>query len=133
MDRERVFLALGGLGDLLLLTPLIRQVARGRPRGRVVCVCPPHAKELFDRNPHFDRLVVCPGPEIWYWALPHAGREVFAPFHKVELARAPGGGIRIVAEALGHAGGAVDHGRVALLEGGEPVAVLDRQQGLCPS
>ena len=96
-DRECVFLALGGLGDLLLLTPLIRQIARTGPRGRVVCVCPPHAKELFERNPHIDRLVVCPGPEIWYWALPQAGREVFAPFHKVELARAPGGDIRIVA------------------------------------
>ena len=95
-SRARVFLALGGLGDLLLLTPLIRHVARTDPRRLILCVCPLRAKELFDRNPHIDRLIVCSGPEIWCWALPREDREVFAPFHQVELESSPRGAIRIV-------------------------------------
>lgn len=96
--RELVVLALGGLGDALLLTPFIRHYhAEGR-YARILCVCRPKAAQLFDRNPYVQEVVTCPGQELFFWGLPRDGRDVFSPFHQVRLQRALRGALRVVVE-----------------------------------
>lgn len=83
--RGLVVMALGGLGDQLLLTPFIRHFRQSGGYDRLECVCRPEAKELFDRNPHLDNVICRNGPELFYHGVPRPGCTVFMPFHTVEL------------------------------------------------
>ncbi len=95
---ELVVVALGGLGDSLLLSPFIRQFHRSGKYARIRCVCRPHAVELFDRSPYVDEVIVCSGPALFLWAVPQPGRDVFCPYHRVRLRTKPGGALQVAVE-----------------------------------
>lgn len=96
--RELVVLALGGLGDSLLLSPFIRHFHSAGTYSRILCVCRPRAKQLFDCNPYINDVITCLGQELFFWGLPLNDRDVFSPFHKVRIRRAPRGKIEVALE-----------------------------------
>jgi hypothetical protein len=93
--RELVVVALGGLGDQLLLTPFIRHFRLSGRYTRIVCACRPDAAQVFDRNPNLDGVIRCPGPELFFWALPRADRDVFLPFHTVRMRQEERGSLSV--------------------------------------
>lgn len=82
--KELKFVASGGLGDCLLVTPFLRCLARSGRYRRVVCAVPQAAAEIFDRNPYIDQLIPCAGRDLFLWALPERDAEVFSPYMRVE-------------------------------------------------
>jgi len=99
-------MAVGGLGDALLLTPFIRHFHQSRSYSRIVCVCSPQAVQLFDQNPLIDQIV-CEGAGPCLWALSSPNRDIFSPFHTARMEINQTGDLQIVVErrlkpAMGH-------------------------------
>jgi len=91
----------GGMGDCLLHTPFIRHFRKTCLYSRITCVVPNRALELFDHNPHIDRLIGCEVRMLALWALPEPDCDIFAPFIQTEFtihpdgALSPGNGFQI--------------------------------------
>jgi ADP-heptose:LPS heptosyltransferase len=54
------------IGDCLLTTPMLRSLKRGFPRAHLAVSVPAANRELLERNPHIDEIVI--RPEIKSWA-----------------------------------------------------------------
>ncbi len=50
------------IGDLLFLTPALRMLDAALPDARVTCMVGPWGREVLDRNPHIDDLLLCDYP-----------------------------------------------------------------------
>ncbi len=98
--RDLKFVASGGLGDCLLVTPFLRHLARSGRYRRVVCAVPVGALEIFDRNPYVDKLIGCHGRDLFLWALPERDADVFSPYVEVEPVTRVGGEMTLRARPL---------------------------------
>lgn len=74
----------GGLGDHLLMTPLIRFFKKTVSYQHICCVVHRNSAEIFDRNPYIDQLIPCEGNDLFLWGLPENGFDVFCPYVAVE-------------------------------------------------
>ncbi|MCP4219103.1 MAG: glycosyltransferase family 9 protein [bacterium] len=74
----------GGMGDHLLATPFIRHFKKSGKYRHISCAVHRNSQELFDRNPYIDSLIPCAGNDLFIWALPEKGFDVFAPYIDVE-------------------------------------------------
>ena len=78
--RRLVFVASGGLGDCLLLTPFLRALRRSGGHGRITVAVQANAMQIYDRNPHLDHLVPCQGSDLFMWAMEEPDADLFAPY-----------------------------------------------------
>ncbi len=59
-------LAASGIGDAILLTPLIQNLRARHPQARIVVVCRAASRPLFDHMPHVNRVLsYSPGTSAW--------------------------------------------------------------------
>lgn len=93
---DLVIVAIGGLGDLLLLTPFIRHFRETGRYHKIHCLCPTRALQLFDHNPCIDQVISCQANERLFWTIPQENREVFSPFQRFRVESQPPGEARIV-------------------------------------
>ena len=112
LRRELVVVAIGGLGDILLLTPFIRHFRETGRYHRIVCLCSPRAVQLLDCNPFVDEVISCEANERLFWAIPQENREVFSPYRDISLNAEPSGEVRIAVEGGFNPG----HGRRPAIE-----------------
>ena len=70
----------GGLGDHLLASAFVRYFSKCGRYVRITCVCHQSATQLFDMNPHIDRLISCPGSDLFLWAIPEPDCDIFSPY-----------------------------------------------------
>ncbi|MDH5509208.1 MAG: glycosyltransferase family 9 protein [Nitrospinota bacterium] len=78
--RRLVFVASGGLGDCLLLTPFLRALRRSGKYGAITVAVQKNAVQIYDHNPHLDHLAPCHGDDLFMWALEEPDADLFAPY-----------------------------------------------------
>jgi ADP-heptose:LPS heptosyltransferase len=91
-------IAAGGLGDCLLLTPFIRYFKQTAGYQRIVVVTHEKAKQIFEGNPHIDRIAICRESEIFFLGLPEQGCDIFSPYFDIVSGLDQNGELRIGVE-----------------------------------
>ena len=90
---QLTFVASGGLGDALLLSPFLKAYHKSGRYSRIRVVINRAAVQLYDRSPYANQIIGCDGDDLFLWAIPDESEDLFAPYIDVE----DGGGIREVA------------------------------------
>ncbi len=78
-DALRIVLN-GGLGDHLLMSPFVRFFRQNLGYKKIHCVVHQNSLQLFDRNPHIDKVIPCEGHDLFIWGMPEQGFDVFCPY-----------------------------------------------------
>lgn len=61
-QSDTLFIRAGGFGDLILLTPVLREHKRRYPNARIAVATMPHYAQVFDALPYVDEVIQYPIP-----------------------------------------------------------------------
>ena len=83
--REIRVVAVGGLGDCLILTAFLPTLARQPGRGRVKIITTADGRALFETNPHVDAIDVVSPDRLPLHTIPDPRWDLFSPYMTGEM------------------------------------------------